>query len=136
MAIYIRRREFITALGGAAAAWPLAARAQHTVKLNRLGFLGTSAPSLEGHLVDAFRQKLRELGYLEGVNITIEYRWAEGYAPGLGGRLGSPPAGRHSDNRHATFFTTKPPGQGTGLGLSISYDIIVTRRVHRSGYAA
>jgi putative tryptophan/tyrosine transport system substrate-binding protein len=73
----VKRREFITLLGGAAA-WPLAARAQQAGKVHRIGFLGTSSPSLERHLTDAFRQKLRELGQVEGQNIAIEYRWADG----------------------------------------------------------
>jgi putative ABC transport system substrate-binding protein len=71
------RREFITLLGGAAAAWPLAVRAQPS-KVSRIGFLGTSSLSLERPLVDAFVQKLRELGHVEGATIAIEYRWAEG----------------------------------------------------------
>ena len=73
----MRRREFIMALGGAVA-WPFAAQAQQTEKVSRIGYLGTSSPSLEGHVLDAFRQKLRELGHVEGENIAIEYRWAEG----------------------------------------------------------
>ena len=73
----MRRRTFITLLGGTCA-WPLIARAQQTGKVRRVAFLGTSSPSLEGHLVDAFRQKLRDLGHVEGENIAIEYRWAEG----------------------------------------------------------
>jgi putative ABC transport system substrate-binding protein len=72
----MKRREFILALGGAAA-WPLAARAQQG-KMARVGYLGASSPSLERHLVDAFRQRLRELGQIEGESFTIEYRWAEG----------------------------------------------------------
>ena len=87
----MKRREFITLLGGAAAAvtWPVRARAQ-TGKTSRIGFLGTSSPSLERHLVDAFRQKLRELGDVEGDKIAIEYRWAEGRdsrLPGLAAEL-------------------------------------------------
>jgi putative tryptophan/tyrosine transport system substrate-binding protein len=74
----VKRREFITLLSGAAAAWPLAARAQQPGKVLRVGFLGTSSLSLERHLVNAFLQKLRELGYVEGETIAIEYRWAEG----------------------------------------------------------
>jgi putative ABC transport system substrate-binding protein len=74
----MNRREFITLLGGAAAALPLAARAQQPGKVARVGFLGTSSMSLERPLVDAFRQKLQELGHVEGKNIAIEYRWAEG----------------------------------------------------------
>jgi putative ABC transport system substrate-binding protein len=74
----MRRREFITLLGGAAVAWPLAARAQQTGKMSRIGYLGSSSPSLEPHYVEAFRQKLRDLGHVDGENIVIEYRWAEG----------------------------------------------------------
>ena len=73
----IARRDFITLLGGTCT-WPLIARAQQTGKVRRVAFLGTSSPSLEGHLVDAFRQKLRDLGHVEGENIAIEYLWAEG----------------------------------------------------------
>jgi putative ABC transport system substrate-binding protein len=74
----MRRREFVMLLGGAAVVWPLTARAQQSGKVSRIGYLGTSSPSLEGHVLDAFRQKLRELGHVEGENIAIEYRWAEG----------------------------------------------------------
>jgi putative ABC transport system substrate-binding protein len=74
----MRRRDFITLFGSAAVVWPLTARAQQSGKVSRIGYLGTSSPSLEGHVLDAFRQKLRELGHVEGENIAIEYRWAEG----------------------------------------------------------
>jgi putative ABC transport system substrate-binding protein len=74
----MKRRDFITLLGGAAAAWPLAVRAQQPGKVSRVGFLGTSSLSLERPLVDAFVQKLRELGHVQGATIAIEYRWAEG----------------------------------------------------------
>ena len=73
----MKRRKFITLLG-AATAWPLAARAQQREKMSRIGYLGSSSPSLEPHYVAAFRQKLRDLGHVEGENIAIEYRWAEG----------------------------------------------------------
>jgi len=64
-------------LGGALIANPLAARAQQKA-MRVIGYLGSSSASLEPHYVEAFRQKLRELGHVEGENLTIEYRWAEG----------------------------------------------------------
>src|SRR5947199_6052004 len=76
----MRRREFITLLGGAAATWPLAARAQQPPKLSRIGFLIT-APQADPQIqvmLDAFREGLRELGYQEGQNIVVEFRTAEG----------------------------------------------------------
>jgi len=73
----MKRREFITVLGGAAA-WPLAVRAQQAAKLPTIGFLGTSTPSTWSNWVAAFVQHLSELGWVEGRNVAIEYRWAEG----------------------------------------------------------
>jgi len=73
----VRRRAFITLLGSAAA-WPLAARAQQSAKLPTIGFLGSGTPASQGHWVAAFVKRLRELGRIDGRNITIEYRWAEG----------------------------------------------------------
>src|SRR5262249_38116916 len=72
------RREFITLLGGAAAAWPLAARAQQAGKLPTIGFLGATTPATWSLFVAAFVQRLRELGWIEGRTVVIEYRWAEG----------------------------------------------------------
>jgi putative ABC transport system substrate-binding protein len=73
----LRRREFITLLGGAAAAWPLAARAQQ-MKLPTIGLLGGATPSAQAQWTAAFVQRLRELGWVEGQTVTIEYRWVEG----------------------------------------------------------
>ena len=78
MAIYIGRREFIATLGGAAATWPLAARAQQTGKLQTIGFFGALTSSAASQWTSAFVQRLRELGWIEGRNITIEYRWLGG----------------------------------------------------------
>jgi putative ABC transport system substrate-binding protein len=71
------RRDFIRLVGGATA-WPLAARAQQVGKLPTIGFLGTSTPSTMNLWVAAFVQRLHELGWVEGRNLAIEYRWAEG----------------------------------------------------------
>jgi putative ABC transport system substrate-binding protein len=73
----LKRREFIALLGGGAA-WPLGVRAQQSEKVPRVGFLGNSTETLEANLVGPFRERLRELGYREGRNIVVEYRWAEG----------------------------------------------------------
>jgi ABC transporter substrate binding protein len=73
----MRRREFITLLGGATAAWPVAARAQPTGKLPIIGFLGTNTASAQRQWTDAFLQRLRELGWIEGRTVAIEYRWAD-----------------------------------------------------------
>jgi hypothetical protein len=74
----LKRRQFITLLVGAAAAWPLAARAQQSAKPPTIGFLGSTTPSTMSQWVAAFVQRLRELGWIEGRTVAIEYRWAEG----------------------------------------------------------
>ena len=78
----MQRRDFITLLGGAAALWPFAAHAQQAAKLYRIGILSPELPP-PGFL-DAFRQGLRELGYVEGRDIALEVRNAEGYSQRLG----------------------------------------------------
>src|SRR5215813_12715913 len=78
MASHIGRRKFLATLGGAAAAWPLAARAQQAGKLPTIGFLGSGTPATQNQWVAAFAQRLRELGWIEGRTVAIEVRWAEG----------------------------------------------------------
>ena len=72
------RREFITLLGGATAAWPLAARAQQPSKLPTIGYLGATTRDGESQQIAAFVQQLRNIGWVEGRNVVIEYRWVEG----------------------------------------------------------
>jgi putative ABC transport system substrate-binding protein len=74
----MRRRDFISLLGSAGAAWPLAARAQQAGKLPTIGILGPTTPSGQAQEVAAFVQRLRELGWIEGRNLAIEVRWAQG----------------------------------------------------------
>ena len=71
MAINIRRREFMSALG-AAAAWPLTARAQQTTRLPTIGFLGENTPSIQSQWTAAFVQRLHDLGWIEGRSVAIE----------------------------------------------------------------
>ena len=78
MTVGMRRRQFITLLGGAAAAWPLAARAQRPGKLPTIGYLGSGTAATQGQWTAALMSRLRDLGWIEGRTIAIEYRWAEG----------------------------------------------------------
>ncbi len=76
MAIHIRRREFIFTLGGAAAAWPLAARAEQSA-IPIVGFLSTNQSAATPHFTTAFREGLAEAGFIDGKNVAIEFRFAE-----------------------------------------------------------
>ena len=74
----MRRREFLLALSSGVAAWPLALMAQQPARQPTIGFLGATTPSAYGPFVEAFVKRLNELGWTEGRNVVIEYRWAEG----------------------------------------------------------
>jgi putative tryptophan/tyrosine transport system substrate-binding protein len=74
----MKRREFVAMIGGAAAAWPLGAHAQAPAKLPVIGFLGANTPAAQRASTAALVQRLREFGWIEGRNVQIEYRWAEG----------------------------------------------------------
>src|SRR6185295_329171 len=131
----MRRREFITLLGGAAATWPLAARAQQKT-IPVIGYLNTGSPDTNPPLLAAFRQGLSESGYVEGQNLAIEFRWAEGHynrLPALAAELvgrkvdlittsGGPPAARAAKSASATIpiiFSSSDPVEN-GLVASLA----------------
>ena len=74
----MKRREFISLIGGSAVAWPVMALAEQPEMIRRVGILGTATPSAWSPWVAAFVQRLRELGWIEGRTVMIEYGWAEG----------------------------------------------------------
>src|SRR4051812_43784949 len=132
----MRRREFITLLGGAAAAWPLMSRAQQPA-MPVIGFLSGRSLASDAHLVTAFRQGLNETGYLEGRNVQIEFRWAEGQfdrlrvmaADLVDRRVAAIFAGGMDTAIRGvrTFITTTPTvfatgGDPIGLGLVASFN--------------
>jgi hypothetical protein len=103
----IRRREFITLLGGAAVSWPLAARAQQPA-MPVIGYVSALSPQPNLYLLEIMRRSLAEAGFVEGRTMAIEYRWAEGHyerLPILAAELAS---------RQVALIVAKPNASGTG----------------------
>src|SRR5262249_21853049 len=134
MATYIRRREFISTLCGMAAARSLAARAQQP-KAATIGLLGTGSAAAQGQWTAAFVQRMRELGWVEGRNLTIEYRWAEGQTERLAELAGDlvrlkvdvilthntpgPLAAKQATSTIPIVFATAGDPVGTGIVASL-----------------
>src|SRR5215831_905109 len=119
MASYIGRRELLAALGGAAAAWPLAARAQQAA-MPTIGFLNSASPDRYATGLSAFHQGLGEVGYVEGRNLTIEYRWAEGQYDRLRTFAADLVARRVS-----AIFTTGVPGAAAAKAVTTTIPIVL-----------
>ena len=133
----MRRREFITLVGGAAAAWPLPLRAREPAKRPLIGFLGLNTASVQARWTAAFVQRLSELGWVEGQNVAIEYRWAEGQSERFARiatefvRLnvdvivtsGTPPAlaARRATSRIPIVFALSADPVGSGLVASLAH---------------
>ena len=114
----MRRREFITLLGGTAVAWPLMARAQQSAKPS-IGFLSTRGAGSAIQLAAAFRQGLKEVGFVESQNLSIEYRWAEGQ---LGCGLIKPePKSKASDFEHGEVVEGAPVVSGRDVAKLLEF---------------
>ena len=131
----MRRREFLTLLGGAAAAWPVAARAQQAGRLPTIGYMGSSTPTSSPAYTAAFVQRLHELGWIDGRTVAIEYRWAGGqierfaeiaaefvrlkvdiiFATGLGAAVA-----KQATSVIPIVFTVSPDPIGSGLVASLA----------------